>query len=168
MKVIYIVKSVLIRNWVQVASKLFYSLIYNARVKQNQRTLARIWLWSVCSQSFSTWFFLVFIRRRTDHNGKLKQQRRRRQRFLYILCRRWTTTMWKYPISCFVEDVNPRQLVSSSFFKLIYSHLEFNPRKIHQHLTKWTPWKKSDEFWRSTNSRFLRNVLASKYIQQRP
>ena len=160
MKVIYIVKSVLIRNWVQVASKLFYSLIYNARVKQNQRTLARIWLWSVCAVKVSLHDSFLFLRRRTDHNGKLKQQRRRRQRCLYILCRRWTTTTWNYPISRFVEDVNTRQLVSSSFFKLRYSPLEFISRKIHQHLTKWTPWKKSDEFCRSANSRFLRNVLA--------
>ena len=46
---------------------------------------------------------------------------------------------------------------SNSFFKLRYSPLEFNCRKICQHLTNWTPWNKSDKFWNSMNSLLKRH-----------
>ena len=72
-----------------------------------------------------------------------KQRRRRCQRFRLtkqqlctcitlfctFLCRPCTTTTWKCLISCFVEDVNTRQRLSSSLPELRYSLLEFSSRK---------------------------------------
>ena len=77
---------------------------------------------------------------RRRHRRELKQRRRRRQRerqksdrkldwsnstlcimlFLYISCRRCTTTTWKCQISCFVEDGKKRQQPSFSFPELWY------------------------------------------------
>ena len=106
---------------------------------------------------------------------ELKQRRRRRQRerqksnwfrlakqqlctcitlFCTFLCRRCTTTTWKCLISRFVEDVKTRQRLSFSFPELWYSLLEFNSRKICQHLTKWTRWNKRDKVWSSATSLF--------------
>ena len=89
-------------------------------------------------------------------NREFTQRRRRRQRewpksnrfrqakqqlctcitlFFTFLCRRCTTTTWNCLISRFVEDGNTRQQLSFSFPKLWYSPLEFNSKKICQHLT---------------------------------
>ena len=55
--------------------------------------------------------------------------------FCTFLCRRCTTTTWNCLISRLVEDENTRQQLSFSFPELWYSLLEFNSRKICQHLT---------------------------------
>ena len=57
-------------------------------------------------------------------------------------------------ISRFVEDVNTRQRLSFSFPQLWYSPLEFNSRRICQHLTNGTGWNKRDNVWSSANSLF--------------
>ena len=57
--------------------------------------------------------------------------------FCIFLYRRCTTTTWKCLISCFVENVNTRQRLSSSFSELRYSLLELNSRKNCQDLTNW-------------------------------
>ena len=88
--------------------------------------------------------------RRGRDNRELKQRRRRRQRerqrstcfrlakqqlctcitiFCTFLCRRCTTTTWKYLISRFDEDVKTRQRFSSSFPELC-SILQFDSRKF--------------------------------------
>ena len=71
-----------------------------------------------------------------------------------FLCRRCTTTTWKCWILRFVEDVNTRQRLSFSLPELWYSPLEFNSRKICQHLTNWTSWNKRDKAWSCANSLF--------------
>ena len=58
---------------------------------------------------------------------------------------------WKCLISRFVEGVNTRQL-SFSFPEIWCILLEFNSRKICQHLTNWTSWNERDKVWSSTNS----------------
>ena len=58
--------------------------------------------------------------------------------FCTFLCRYCTTASWNSLISCFVEDVNRSQRLSFSFPELRYSLLEFNSRKISQHLTNST------------------------------
>ena len=55
-----------------------------------------------------------------------------------FICRRCKTTTWKWLISRFVEDANTRQQLSFSFPELWCSPLEFNSKKICQHLTKET------------------------------
>jgi len=62
-----------------------------------------------------------------------------------LLWRHCTTKALKSLISRFVEDMNTRQQLSLSFPELQYSPLEFNSRKIHQHLTNWMTWKKKSE-----------------------
>ena len=57
-----------------------------------------------------------------------------------------TTTTWKCLISRFVEDLNTRQRLSLSFPEVRCSLLEFNSRKIWQHLTNSTRWNKGDKF----------------------
>ena len=71
--------------------------------------------------------------------------------FCTFFYRRCTTTTWKCLNSRFVEDVNSRQRLSFSFPELWYSLLEFNSRKISQHLTNWN---KRDKVWSSANSLF--------------
>ena len=73
--------------------------------------------------------------------------------FCTFLCRRCTTTTWKCLISRFVEDVETIQRLASSFPELC-SLLQFNSRKICQHLTNWTSWNKRDKVWSSANSLF--------------
>ena len=75
--------------------------------------------------------------------------------FCTFLCRRWTTTTWKCLISRFVEDVNSRRLFFC-FPELWYSLLEFNSRKICQHVMNWMScnWDKRDKVWSSANSLF--------------
>ena len=77
-------------------------------------------------------------------------------RLCTFLCRRCATSMWNCINSRFVEYVNTRQRFCNSFLKHRYSPLEFISRKIHQHLTNWPTWNKSDEFFNSVNSRFKR------------
>ena len=50
--------------------------------------------------------------------------------------------------------MNKGQRLSFSFPDLWYSLLEFNSRKICQHLTNWTSWNKRDKVWSSANSLF--------------
>ena len=77
-------------------------------------------------------------------------------RLCTFLCRRCATSTWNCLNSRFVEYVNTRQRFCNSFLKHRYSPLEFISRKIHQHLTNWTTWNKSDKFLNSVNSRFKR------------
>ena len=48
--------------------------------------------------------------------------------FCTFLCRRYTTPWWKCLISRFVENVNTRQRLASSFSELRYSLLELNSK----------------------------------------
>ena len=73
-----------------------------------------------------------------------------------LLYRRSTTTTWNCPISLFLKGVITRQLFLNTYFNHIYSPLEFYSTKIHQHLTNWTRWNNSHEFWNSVNSLFKR------------
>ena len=103
--------------------------------------------------------------REAEATGELKQRPRRRQRerqkssrfrqakqqlctcitlFDTFLCRRCTTTTWKWLNSRFVEDGNTRQRHSSSFPELRYSPLEFNSKQIRHHFVNWTRWKELD------------------------
>ena len=73
--------------------------------------------------------------------------------FCTFLCRRCTTTTWKCLISRCVEDVNTRDKDFLFLWdpELRYSLLEFNSRKICQHLTNWTSWNKHDKVWSRAN-----------------
>ena len=73
--------------------------------------------------------------------------------FWTFLCRRCTTTTWKCLISRSVEDVNTRDKDFLFLWdpELWYSLLEFNSRKICQHLTNWTSWNKRDKVWSRAN-----------------
>ena len=64
--------------------------------------------------------------------------------FCTFVCRYCTTTTWKCLISRFVGNVNTRQ-------RLFDTPLEFNCRKICQHLTNWTRWNKRDKIWNRAN-----------------
>ena len=99
-----------------------------------------------------------------EGNGELKQRRRRQQRerqkrnrfdkqnnnftrashnaLCTFHCYQRTTMKWKRLISRFVGDGNTRQRLPFSFPVLWHSPLEFNARKICQHLTNCTRWKK--------------------------
>jgi len=74
--------------------------------------------------------------------------------FCTFLCRHCTTTTWKRLISRFEETVNRRQRLSFSFPVLWHSPLEFNSRKICQHLTNWTRRNKRHKVWGSANALF--------------
>ena len=73
--------------------------------------------------------------------------------FCTFLCRRCTTTTWICLISRFVGDANTRR-PSFSRSELWYSPLEFNSRKICQHLTNWTWWNTRDKVCSSTKTLF--------------
>ena len=105
---------------------------------------------------------------------ELKQRRRQRQReqqknirFRWakqlctcstrvrtFLCRRCTTATWNFLISRFVYGERRHKTTIFSFSELGYIPLEFNSRKIRQHLTNWGRWKKSDDDWNRANSFF--------------
>ena len=69
----------------------------------------------------------------------------------------------------FVEDVNTRQWLSSSFSELRYSLLEFNSRKNCQVLTSWMRESKCDKVWSSATSLFKPSLLLKlPIIQNRP
>ena len=69
----------------------------------------------------------------------------------------------------FVEDVNTRQWLSSSFSELPYSLLEFNSRKNCQVLTSWMRENKCDQVWSSATSLFKPSLLLKlPIIQNRP
>ena len=71
-----------------------------------------------------------------------------------FLCRHCASTTWECLISRFVEDVNTRQRLFSSFSGLLYSLLEFNSTKKCQDLTNWMRQNKCDKVWCSANSLF--------------
>ena len=73
--------------------------------------------------------------------------------FCTFLCRCWTTITLRNIclISRFVKDVNTTHWLSFSFPELWYSLLEFNSRKLFQHLKNWTSWSKCDKVWSSVN-----------------
>ena len=64
--------------------------------------------------------------------------------YTFLFCR-CMTTMWNCLILRFVVDVNTRQWPSFSFSELSYIPLEFNSRKIRQHLMNRTRWNKRDK-----------------------
>ena len=68
-----------------------------------------------------------------------------------FLCRFCMTITCKCRISRW-QDVNTRQRLSFSIRDLRYSPLEFNSRKIRQHLTNWTRRNKLDKVWSGANS----------------
>ena len=74
--------------------------------------------------------------------------------FCWFICRCCMITMWKSLNSRFVENVNTRRWLSFSFPELWYSLLEFNSRKICQHLKNWMSWNKCDKVWSRVNSFF--------------
>ena len=69
------------------------------------------------------------------------------QAFCTFHCRHCTTTKWKRLISRFVEEVNTMQWLPFSFPVLWHSPLEFNARKICQHLTNCTRGSKRDPYF---------------------
>ena len=88
-----------------------------------------------------------------DGQSKLNFARASRL-FVHFFARRCTTTMWQCLISRFVEHVNTRQRLSLSFPELSCRLLEFNSRKICQHLKNWTSWNKHNKVWSSATSLF--------------
>ena len=72
--------------------------------------------------------------------------------FCTFLCRRCTTPTRNCLISRFVEDGNKKQHLSFSFPELWCSPLEFNCKKLCQHLTNLTRWNKCDQVWGNANS----------------
>ena len=74
-------------------------------------------------------------RERQKSNRFIEQNNKCITLFCTFLCRYCTTTLWKCLISCFVEDVNPRQRLSCSFPEHRYSLLVFNSRENCQDLT---------------------------------
>ena len=64
--------------------------------------------------------------------------------FCTFFCHRCTTTTWNCLISRFAEDGNKRQHLSFSFPELWCSPLEFNSKKLCQHLTNLRRWNKRD------------------------
>ena len=108
------------------------------------------YIYSINGHLFATSsFFLSQSKHWLLHMREFKQRRRRRQRerqknkrlrlakqqfctwnthFCTFLCRRCTTTTRKCLISFFVENVNTRQRLSSSFSELRYSLLELNSK----------------------------------------
>ena len=104
--------------------------------------------------------FFCSIRRRRQRQRRQREQQKSNRFILakqqlctcITLSRHCTITTWNCLISRFVEDVNTRQRLSFSFPELWYSLLEFNSRKICQHLTNWTSWNKRDKVWSSANS----------------
>ena len=69
-----------------------------------------------------------------------------------------------YDVKClmsrFVEDVNTRQRLSSSFSELRYSLLEFSSRKNCQDLTNWMRWMNAIKF-EAVRIHFLCNVFVA-------
>ena len=82
--------------------------------------------------------------------------------FCTFLCHRCTSTRWKWRISRFVEDVNIRQRLPFSWSELRYNPLEFNSRKIRQHLTNWMRWNNHAKVWSSANSLFKWRFCSSR------
>ena len=117
------------------------------------------------SSTFTTIVRELKQRRRWRHRERQKSNRSiltKQQlctciaRLCTFLCRRCATSTWNCLNSRFVEYVNTRQRFCNSFLKHRYSPLQFISRKIDQHLTNWTTWSKSDEFWNTLSSRFKR------------
>ena len=98
-------------------------------------------------RAFLFLFFLLSSFPTTQRRRRRQRERHKSNRFI----RHCTTTTWKCLISRFVEDGNTRQQLSFSFPELWYSPLEFNSRKIWQHLTNWN---KRDKVWSGANSLF--------------
>ena len=98
-------------------------------------------------RALSCSFFLLSSFPTTQRRRRRQRERQKSNRFI----RHCTTTTWKCLISRFVEDGNTRQQLSFSFPELWYSPLEFNSRKIWQHLTNWN---KCDKVWSGANSLF--------------
>ena len=126
-------------------------LVHSAKYKN-------IWTFNCLRQQM----FFCSIRRRRQRRQRerqksnrfilAKQQLSRASRTCITLSRHCTTTTWKCLISRFVEEVNTRQRLSFSFPELWYRLLQFNSRKIYQHLTNWTTWIKHDKVWSTANS----------------
>lgn len=72
-----------------------------------------------------------------------------RYTFLYISSR---PLQLKFQVS--PENMNKRELFPTFFSQLKYSPLQFNSRKIRQHLTNCTRWNKRKKVWGSPNSLF--------------
>ena len=81
--------------------------------------------------------------------------------FWTFLCCRCMIKTWKCLISRFVEDRTTRQGLSSSFPKTLIQSLEFNSRKICEHLTNWMTWNYRDKLWSSAKS-FLKLRICSR------
>ena len=77
-----------------------------------------------------------------------------RHAFLYISLPSLHNYNVKVPKFMFCRGRNTRQQLSFPFPKLWHSLLEFNSRKICQHLMNWTSWNKCDKVWSTVNSLF--------------
>ena len=75
--------------------------------------------------------------------------------FCTFLRGRWTTTTLNYLISRFAEDVNTLDQDVLILTRML-SQNSTPENWIHHHLTYWTTWIMSDEFWNSLNSLFQR------------
>ena len=122
-----------------------------------------VWWRSDCHDHFDDVIRELTQRRRRRQRERQKSKRFRLAKqqlctciplFCTFLCRHCTTTTWKCLISPFVEHVNTRQRLSSSFPELRCNLLEFNSRKNCQDLTNWTRENKRDKVWCSATSIF--------------
>ena len=75
-----------------------------------------------------------------------------------------TTTTWKCLISRFVGNVNSGQRLPFYFSELWDSPLEFNARKICQHLTNWTRCNKRDKTLQQNELTFLSDVFVAVVV----
>ena len=136
---------------------------------KEQLCTCSILLGTFFSFSTTTWNCLVSPAFYRGGNRDLKQRRRRQQQerqkrnrfdkqnnnfthashhaLCTFHCRHRTTMKWKRLISRFVKDGNKRQRLSFSFPVLWHSPLEFNSRKICQHLTNCNYWNKRDRYF---------------------
>ena len=71
--------------------------------------------------------------------------------FCTFVCRHCTTTTWKCLISRFVLGTWTQGNDFRFLFLNFDTPVEFNSRKICQHLTNWTRWNKRYKIWNRAN-----------------
>ena len=170
------------RSWKWIKTKTHVVLVRTAKTHQNENEDRNIAGACVCSMriGFNLRHNVQFYRFRTfeceqsttHQNGRVDANRSTRFRWqrrsvdraldwqnndsastitLYwtFPCSRCTTTKWKFLLSRFTKNLNKRKRTNERIL------LEFNSRKIRQHLTNWTRWNRREEVWSSANSLFV-------------
>jgi len=103
--------------------------------RRPSKRMFRVVIASLITCITDVYIFLESLNKRTaTATGTAKQQLCTCITPCTFLCRHCRTTTWKCLISRFEDDVYPRQRFSFPFPEHRYSFLEFNSRKICQHL----------------------------------